>query len=157
MEPIDRVEELHEFVTALEDGDADVRVLQKLALLCSTNPIPADTASPLSPRLGLPLSPSPFIPIMRTLPPVVPDMWTKERSFDRLFDGLLKFLDPTKVRLISPPQSGVFDCHNLIGCRTTGICFDCCVGNPRKPSCFPRRERRRTFLCAVQNAVLQCN
>ena len=103
VEPVDRVEELHEFVTALEDGDADVRVLQKLVLVCSSNPIPADTASPLSPRLGLPLSPSPFIPTMRTLPPVVPDMWTKERSFDRLFDGLLRFLDPAKVRLISPP------------------------------------------------------
>ena len=95
------MEELQEFVTALEDGNADVRVLQKLALLCSSNPIPADTASPLSPRLGLPSSPSPFIPVMRTLPPVVPDMWTKERSFDRLFDGLLKFLDPTKVCLVS--------------------------------------------------------
>ncbi|KAF8450793.1 clasp N terminal-domain-containing protein [Boletus edulis BED1] len=96
IEPADRVEELQNFVTALEDGNADVRVLQKLALLCSNNPIPADTASPLSPRLGLPSSPSPFILTMRTLPPVVPDMWTREKSFDRLFDGLLKFLDPTK-------------------------------------------------------------
>lgn len=108
VEPADRVEELHEFVTVLEDGNADVRVLQKLALLCSSNPIPADTASPLSPRLGLPLSPSPFIPIMRTLPPVVPDMWTRERSFDRLFDGLLKLLDPTTVRLISPSKQRAF-------------------------------------------------
>ncbi|KAF8138205.1 clasp N terminal-domain-containing protein [Boletus edulis] len=72
IEPADRVEELQNFVTALEDGNADVRVLQKLALLCSNNPIPADTASPLSPRLGLPSSPSPFILTMRTLPPVVP-------------------------------------------------------------------------------------
>ncbi|KAG6378472.1 clasp N terminal-domain-containing protein [Boletus reticuloceps] len=96
VEPADRVEELQNFVTALEDGNADIRVLQKLALLCSNNPIPADTASPLSPRLGLPSSPSPFILTMRTLPPVVPDMWTKAKSFDRLFDGLLKFLDPTK-------------------------------------------------------------
>lgn len=108
MEPADRVEELHEFVTVLEEGDADVRVLQKLALLCSSNPIPADTASPLSTRLGLPSSPSAIIPVMRTLPPIVPDMWTKERGFDRLFDGLLKFLEPTRVRLSSPPKIALF-------------------------------------------------
>ncbi|KAF9221886.1 hypothetical protein BS17DRAFT_784123 [Gyrodon lividus] len=92
----DRVQELHEFITALESDDADARVLQKLALLCRINPIPADTASPLSPGLGLPSSPSPFISIMRALPPSIPDMWTKDKSFDRLFDGMMKFLEPTK-------------------------------------------------------------
>lgn len=106
VEPADRVEELSEFVTALEDGNANVRVLQKLAQLCSSNPIPVDTASPLSPRLGLPSGPSLFIPITRTLPP---DMWTKGRNFDRLFDGLLKFLDLAKVRLISRSRLGCAD------------------------------------------------
>ncbi|KAG9317226.1 clasp N terminal-domain-containing protein [Chiua virens] len=96
VEPRNRVEELNRFLSALEDGNADVHVLQKLALLCSSNPIPADTASPLSPRLGLPSVQSLFVPITRALPPTIPDMWTKERSFDRLFDGLMKFLDPSK-------------------------------------------------------------
>ncbi|KAH7887935.1 clasp N terminal-domain-containing protein [Phlebopus sp. FC_14] len=92
----DRLQELHDFISALENGDANVRALQKLALLCSNNPIPNDTASPLSPGLGLPLSPSPFISTTRNLPPLIPDMWTKSKSFERLFDGLVKFLEPTK-------------------------------------------------------------
>ncbi|KAF8845660.1 hypothetical protein BDN67DRAFT_993328 [Paxillus ammoniavirescens] len=96
VEPGDRVHELHEFIGALESDAADVRVLQKLALLCTNNPIPADTTSPLSHGLGLPSSPSPLISITRALPPLIPDMWTKDRSFDHLFDGMMKFLDPTK-------------------------------------------------------------
>lgn len=97
----DQAEELNKFVAALEDGNADFHVLQKLAQLCSSNPISTDTASPLSPHLGLPSGPSLFIPVTRTSPPVIPDMWTQEKTFDRLFDGLLNFLDPTKVRLVS--------------------------------------------------------
>ncbi|KAF9246968.1 clasp N terminal-domain-containing protein [Melanogaster broomeanus] len=96
VEPGDRVQELHEFIAALESDDADVRVLQKLALLCSNNPVPTDTASPLSPGLGLPSSPPLFTSITRTLPPLVPDMWSKDKAFDRLFDALMKFLDSTK-------------------------------------------------------------
>lgn len=53
------MEELNEFVTALEDDGTDIRVLQKLALpvVYSGNPVPTDTAFPLilSPRLGLTL------------------------------------------------------------------------------------------------------
>ncbi|KIJ70299.1 hypothetical protein HYDPIDRAFT_78420 [Hydnomerulius pinastri MD-312] len=96
VEPGDRVQELQEFIAALENDDADIRVLRKLMLLCSNNPIPADTASPLSPRLGLPMSPSPFISITRALPPLIPDMWTRDKSFDRLWEGLMRFLEPTK-------------------------------------------------------------
>ncbi|KIL00373.1 hypothetical protein PAXRUDRAFT_252915 [Paxillus rubicundulus Ve08.2h10] len=96
VEPGDRVHELHEFIGSLESDAADVRVLQKLALLCTNNPIPADTTSPLSPGLGLPSNPSPLISITRALPPLVPDMWTKDKSFDHLFDGMMKFLDPSK-------------------------------------------------------------
>ncbi|KAH7922895.1 hypothetical protein BV22DRAFT_1197100 [Leucogyrophana mollusca] len=92
----DRVQELQHYITALEDGEADVRVLQKLALLCRNNPVAADAASPLSPGLGLPSSVSPFLSVSRALPPLIADIWTKDKSFDRLFNALMKFLEPSR-------------------------------------------------------------
>jgi CLIP-associating protein 1/2 len=92
----DRVQELNDYITALESDQTDIRVLQKLALLCSNNPIPSATTSPLSPGLGLPSTVSPFLGISRSLPPLIPDIWTKEKSFERLFNALIKFLNPSR-------------------------------------------------------------
>lgn len=92
----DRLQELHEYIIALEKGDADIRVLQKLSLVCTNNPIPPDSASPLSPGLGLPSATSPFLAVTRSLPPLIPDMWKKDKNFERLFDSLMKFLQPSK-------------------------------------------------------------
>ncbi|KAG2152962.1 clasp N terminal-domain-containing protein [Suillus clintonianus] len=91
----DRVQELNDYITALESDQTDIRVLQKLALLCSSNPI-SEMTSPLSPGLGLPSTVSPFLGISRSLPPLVPDIWTKDKSFERLFNALIKFLDPSR-------------------------------------------------------------
>ncbi|KAL4081701.1 clasp N terminal-domain-containing protein [Scleroderma yunnanense] len=96
VETEDRLQEFQEYISALEEGDADVRVLQKLTLICANNPIPADSASPLSPGLGLPSTTSPFIAITRSLPPLIPDMWMKDKSFERLFGSLIKYLEPSK-------------------------------------------------------------
>ncbi|KAG6335300.1 hypothetical protein ID866_3784 [Astraeus odoratus] len=92
----DRVQELQEYISALERGEADIRVLQKLALICTNNPIPADSASPLCSGLGLPSATSPFIALTRSLPPLIPDMWAKDKCFERLFDGLMKYLEPSR-------------------------------------------------------------
>ncbi|KAI6034288.1 clasp N terminal-domain-containing protein [Pisolithus microcarpus] len=75
----DRLQELHEYINALEQGDPDVRVLQKLV---------ADSASPLSLGLGLP-----SVHMTRSLPPLIPDMWKKDKNFELL----MKFLQPSKV------------------------------------------------------------
>lgn len=91
-----RVQELNDYITALESDQTDIRVLQKLALLCSSNPIPSATTSPLSPGLGLPSTVSPFLGISRSLPLLIPDIWTKDKSFERLFNALIKFLDPSR-------------------------------------------------------------
>jgi len=93
----DRVQELNDYITALESDQTDTRVLQKLALLCSSNPIPSASASPLSPGLGLPHSVSPFLGTNRSLPPLIPDIWTKDKSFERLFNALITFLQPSRV------------------------------------------------------------
>lgn len=92
----DRLQELHEYINALEQGNADARVLQKLSLVCTNNPIPPDSASPLSLGLGLPSATSPFLAVTRSLPPLIPDMWKKDKNFERLFDSLMKFLQPSK-------------------------------------------------------------
>ncbi|KAI6134906.1 clasp N terminal-domain-containing protein [Pisolithus croceorrhizus] len=92
----DRLQELHEYINALEQGNVDARVLQKLSLVCTNNPIPPDSASPLSLGLGLPSATSPFLAVTRSLPPLIPDMWKKDKNFERLFDSLMKFLQPSK-------------------------------------------------------------
>ncbi|KAG1753830.1 clasp N terminal-domain-containing protein [Suillus paluster] len=92
----DRVQELNDYITALESDETDIRILQKLAMLCSSNPIPSDTTSPLSPGLGLPSSVSPFLGTSRSLFPLIPDIWTKDKSFERLFNALIKFLEPSR-------------------------------------------------------------
>ncbi|EGO01747.1 hypothetical protein SERLA73DRAFT_166267 [Serpula lacrymans var. lacrymans S7.3] len=98
VETDDRVQELESYITALGEGTADVSVLQKLAQLCMSNPASeSDATSPLSPGLGLPLSPSPFISVARPLPPFIPDLWTKDKSFSRLLNALFDYLKPSRV------------------------------------------------------------
>lgn len=92
----DRVQELNDYITALESDETDIRVLQKLALLCSSNPIPSEPTSPLSPGLGLPSTVSPFLSTSRCLPSLIPDIWMKDKSFERLFNALIKFLEPSR-------------------------------------------------------------
>ncbi|KII95772.1 hypothetical protein PLICRDRAFT_48721 [Plicaturopsis crispa FD-325 SS-3] len=91
----DRVQELQTYIAALENGDASIRVLQKLALLCIENPV-MEPPSPTS-SVYTPASPSPFILTSRALPSLHPDMWTNDKSFERLFNALIKFLDPSQA------------------------------------------------------------
>ncbi|KAF7965882.1 hypothetical protein HWV62_32610 [Athelia sp. TMB] len=93
IEPYDRTQELRGFITALEQGQVTIRVLQKVALLCIENPV-ADPSSPTSP-FSTPASPSPFE--ARKIPPLHADIWTKDKNFERLFNALVTFLDPSRV------------------------------------------------------------
>ncbi|KAJ6510018.1 clasp N terminal-domain-containing protein [Mycena vitilis] len=92
----DRTPELESYISLLENDNADVRVLQKLALLSTENPIAESASSPLSPDFGYPASPSPLMNPSRSLPSLHSDMWSKNKNFDRLFNALLSFLQPTK-------------------------------------------------------------
>ncbi|KAJ7276185.1 clasp N terminal-domain-containing protein [Mycena haematopus] len=93
---VDRVQELQNYIAMLENDDADVSVLQKLALLAIENPVTDPASSPLSPEFGYPASPSPFVNPSRSLPSLHSDMWGKDKNFERLFNALLSFLQPTK-------------------------------------------------------------
>jgi len=93
IEPSDRVQELRGFIVALEERPVSVRALQKLALLCIENSV-IDQPSPLSSEYFAPSAPSPFS--ARPVPSLHPDMWTTDRNFERLFNALIKFLDPSR-------------------------------------------------------------
>ncbi|KAF7355127.1 hypothetical protein MSAN_01428300 [Mycena sanguinolenta] len=96
IDDVDRVQELQNYIAMLENGDADVSVLQKLALLAIENPVTETASSPLSPEFAYPVSPSPFVNPSRSLPSLHADMWGKNKNFDRLFNALLSFLEPTR-------------------------------------------------------------
>jgi CLIP-associating protein 1/2 len=99
VEPADRVRELQGFITALEKQSVSIRVLQKLALLCLENPT-IDPASPSLSNFSIPASPSPFN--TRAIPSLHSDMWIADKNFERLFNALIKFLDPSRVRFWLP-------------------------------------------------------
>jgi CLIP-associating protein 1/2 len=96
LEPSDRIQELQSFIVALEQHPVSIRVLQKLALLCIENPV-LDPSSPLSSGFSAPASPSPFS--ARPIPSLHSDIWAKDKNFERLFNALIKFLDPSRVWL----------------------------------------------------------
>lgn len=95
-EPSDRREELNSYIAQLGKGSADTRVLKKLAILCRLSPV-NEPLSPISPALSDPSSQSPVFGSSRTLPLLKSDLWTQGKLFDRVFDALVKFLDPGKV------------------------------------------------------------
>lgn len=100
VEPSERVEELETYIALLGSGDADVLVLQKLVLLCLENPVLETSSPPLSPAFGYPTSPSPFIGTSRSLPSLQAEMWEQNKGFERLFNALIKYLEPIKVSYI---------------------------------------------------------
>ena len=92
-----REETLKSFVVALEQDTADVAVLKKLAQLCMQNPV-IEPLSPVSPAFAIPLTPSPLDGSARQLAQTNSDYWTQDRLFDQLFNALVRYLDPQKVR-----------------------------------------------------------
>lgn len=93
----DREQTLKTYIAALEEGSADVPVLKKLARLCTQNPV-HEQLSPISPAFSVPLTPSPHDGFARDLSPSGAEYWTQDRLFDQLFNALVQFLDPRKVR-----------------------------------------------------------
>ncbi|KAG6890930.1 hypothetical protein C0995_000887 [Termitomyces sp. Mi166 len=90
----DKVKDLQNYITELADGELGVHGLQKLALFSIENPA-SNTSPPLSPGKGVPNSPSPFS-TSRSLPSLHADLWEVDKNFERLFNALIQFLDPSK-------------------------------------------------------------
>jgi CLIP-associating protein 1/2 len=90
------IDELKQHIEALENGTITKESLQRIALICLENGV--DPSAPPSPGTS-PGSPSPFV--ANGLPgdsSASSALWDTDRTFARLFAGLMKFLEPTKVR-----------------------------------------------------------
>jgi len=93
----EQFDELQRHIKTLETGSADVECLQKLAMFSTLYPVP-ETLSSLSQDSNFSIAGLP-----QWIIPKGNEFWAKEKSCDRLFDALRKFLDPSKV---IPPTRG---------------------------------------------------
>ena len=87
----EQFDELQRHITTLETGSADVECLQKLAMFSTLYPVP-ETLSSLSQDSNFSIAGLPQWTI-----PKGNEFWARERSSDRLFEALRKFLEPSKV------------------------------------------------------------
>lgn len=87
----EQFDELQRHIKLLENGSADVDCLQKLATFSTLYPVP-ETLSSLSQDSNFSIAGLPQWTI-----PKGNEFWAKERSCDRLFEALRRFLDPSKV------------------------------------------------------------
>jgi hypothetical protein len=154
IEPTDRVQELQGYMSALAQGDPGINVLQKLALLCLENPVTESPSPPPSPGYGLPSSPSPFVMPSHSLPSLHADMWGKDKNFERLFNALIQFLEPSKVSCIDTfeDESNEFSLFQDGG--GARIWLDHLMGDvgESKPLC--RGTRSRHLLGPLAGAIL---
>lgn len=91
-------QQLNDAIGHLDAGTATIAILKDVIHICMANPT-AEATSPLSADFNFPASPSPFVaptPI-RSLPSGGLDIWEQNRNFDRLFNALTKFANPSQV------------------------------------------------------------
>lgn len=91
----DREEELQGYISALEQSSADIPALKNMALLCTQMPV-LEASSPASPDFSAPLTPSPVASSSSSSSPAK-RLWFQNKNVDRLFDALIKYLDPAQV------------------------------------------------------------
>ncbi|ESK97479.1 heat repeat containing protein [Moniliophthora roreri MCA 2997] len=119
--------QLQTWIQALDEGTADQTVLRQLVYLCLENPAYGDETgmmSPLSPDVGLPGSPSPFVSSnsLSSLG-LHADLWEKNRNFDRLFTTLIKWLGDSIDRDESDIEHGLmvlWQMHESLGSHLEG-------------------------------------
>jgi CLIP-associating protein 1/2 len=123
-----RVQELEDLITALDSGNADRAALKRLALICMENTVAELSSPPPSPGGSHPSSPTPAAPSHLT-PVLHSDIWEKNKTFDRFFKSLNKYLEPSRVCYFDnhsyPPSSN----HSSIDRRRTSLWIDSRLGN----------------------------
>ena len=90
-----KLSELKRFISALEDGSADVTILKKLALLCRDTALHEDL-SEMNTVFSFPATPSP-LNLQFNGGSLKATIWDEEKLFDRMFDALMSFLTAQKV------------------------------------------------------------
>jgi hypothetical protein len=143
VEPADRISELQNHISVLENGSADLHTLQKIALVCVENPVEDFSLSPLSHGLNFGVDPLPPIGGSRQIKSLGTDIWMDGKSFDRLFTSLVRFLDPSKVGVSSKFSSAMTILKmRIIGGRSLRVWFDSASGDARKSSSISRGSRK---------------
>ncbi|KAH9938409.1 clasp N terminal-domain-containing protein [Fomitopsis serialis] len=95
-EDADRERELQGYISALEDGSADIPALQNMALLCTQMAV-IEVSSPTSPDLAASPTPSPVVlGSSNSLPSLAKSFWFQHKNLDHLFDALISYLNPTQ-------------------------------------------------------------
>lgn len=89
-----QLSELKKCVSKLEDSTAGAAIMKKLALICADNPVDDRLDDVVSFSLPAGAHISKKIPRLNSQDSI----WTKDKVFDRMFDALLDFLTPDKVR-----------------------------------------------------------
>ncbi|KAG6833770.1 hypothetical protein H0H87_001202 [Tephrocybe sp. NHM501043] len=92
----EKVEDFQRYITQLAEGETGVQGLQKLVLFSIENSVSGSDSPPASPGMSDPSSPSPFY-TPQSLASLRTDIWESNKSFERLFNALIQFLEPTKL------------------------------------------------------------
>ncbi|KAG5646405.1 hypothetical protein DXG03_003455 [Asterophora parasitica] len=95
-QPAEKIKELQGYIAALVDGELGIQMLQKLALFSIENPVADSTSDPPSPG-EFPGSPSPLMGASKSLTSLHADLWEADKNFERLFNALIQFLEPSKT------------------------------------------------------------
>ncbi|PPQ79539.1 hypothetical protein CVT25_003421 [Psilocybe cyanescens] len=88
-------QELDALISQLDKGDIDVPALQRLAIICMENAV-VEPSSPSMSTASYPSSPTPLTPA-HSLPTLHVDIWEKNKTFEKLFSALMKYLEPTRT------------------------------------------------------------
>ena len=88
---------LDELVSSLDNGDADVDALKRLVLICIENAV-SEPSSPSASSVNSP-TPATFSRPQSTLP-LGSSIWEQDKTFERLFKALMKYLEPARVQSI---------------------------------------------------------
>ncbi|KDR83324.1 hypothetical protein GALMADRAFT_85351 [Galerina marginata CBS 339.88] len=88
-------EELDSLISELACGDASVATLKRLAVICMENSS-TELPSPSLSSGGHPSSPTPLAP-SNSVPTLHLDIWEKDKTFDRFFHALIKYLEPNRT------------------------------------------------------------
>ncbi|KAF8974575.1 clasp N terminal-domain-containing protein [Flammula alnicola] len=92
----ERIQELDDLIASLDRGDADIAALKRLTLICMENTVAELSTPPLSPDSNHPSSPTPLA-LSRSMPVLHSDIWEKNKTFDRFFKALIKYLEQDRA------------------------------------------------------------
>lgn len=96
---------LEELINVLDNGDADIAALKRLILISIENAASEPSSHSVSTGGKHPSSPTPADSRSTSL--LNTSIWEKDKSFDRFFKALMKYLEPARVCLINISFVGI--------------------------------------------------